>query len=113
MVAGFDKRKDFATLIEAAIDICRERSDLVFMFVGGGPDWELLRSRVPQSMINNQIIFTGKRTDVESVIQIFDIGLLITFYEGISNSIIEYMALGKPVIATDGGGTSEIIIRRI
>ena len=29
--------------------------------------------------------------------------------EGISNSIIEYMALGKPVIATDGGGTSEII----
>jgi glycosyltransferase involved in cell wall biosynthesis len=38
-----------------------------------------------------------------------DIGVLITFYEGISNSIIEYMAMGIPVIATDGGGTVELV----
>ena len=38
-----------------------------------------------------------------------DICLLSTFTEGISNSIMEYMALGKPVIATDGGGTKEIV----
>ena len=39
-----------------------------------------------------------------------DICILSTFTEGISNSILEYMALGKPVIATRGGGTSEIVI---
>jgi glycosyltransferase involved in cell wall biosynthesis len=39
-----------------------------------------------------------------------DIGVLATFTEGISNSILEYMALGKPVVATSGGGTNEIVI---
>jgi len=38
-----------------------------------------------------------------------DIGILATFTEGISNSIVEYMALGKPVVATSGGGTNEIV----
>ncbi len=110
MIAGFDGRKDFGTLINAAIKICSERKDLVFLLIGGGPDWESLKSRVPDDLINKQIVLTGKRSDVESIIQIFDIGMLITFYEGISNAIIEYMALGKPVIATNGGGTSELVI---
>ena len=51
--------------------------------------------------------------DVESIINIFNIGILLTkediHGEGISNSILEYMALGKPVIATDGGGTVELV----
>jgi glycosyltransferase involved in cell wall biosynthesis len=54
------------------------------------------------------------RSDVESIINAFDIGILLTDLErhgeGISNSIMEYMAAGKPVIATDGGGTREIVI---
>ena len=46
---------------------------------------------------------------------IFDVGILLTNSmehrgEGISNSIIEYMALAKPVVATRGGGTNEVVI---
>jgi glycosyltransferase involved in cell wall biosynthesis len=63
---------------------------------------------------SKRIIFTGIRNDVESIVTIFDIGILLTDLEkhgeGISNSIMEYMALGKPVIATDGGGTKELVI---
>jgi glycosyltransferase involved in cell wall biosynthesis len=51
----------------------------------------------------------GKRSDVESLVNAMDICVLSTFTEGISNSILEYMALGKPVIASYGGGTNEII----
>jgi glycosyltransferase involved in cell wall biosynthesis len=36
--------------------------------------------------------------------------VLSTFSEGISNSVLEYMALGKPVIATSGGGTGELVL---
>ena len=57
----------------------------------------------------NQILFLGLRSDIESILQIIDAGLLITPCEGISNSIIEYMASGKPVIATVGGGTGELV----
>ena len=55
------------------------------------------------------------RKDVFGYISyIFNVGVLLTnskiINEGISNSIIEYMALAKPVIATNGGGTNEIVI---
>ena len=109
MVAGFDNRKDFGTLINAAIKICAVRKDLIFLLIGTGPELESLKARVPDELLTRQIIFTGQRSDVESILQIVDIGMLITFYEGLSNAIIEYMAMGKAVIATDGGGTAELI----
>ncbi len=54
--------------------------------------------------------FLGKRTGIESYVNAMDICVLSTFTEGFSNAIIEYMALGKPVIATSGGGTPELVI---
>ena len=39
-----------------------------------------------------------------------NIGVLTTITEGISNAIMEFMALGKPVIASEGGGTKELIV---
>jgi glycosyltransferase involved in cell wall biosynthesis len=108
MVARFDETKDYGILISAAIKLCTKRKDLVFLLVGSGSPLEELKARVPAAL-ERQIIFTGRRNDVESVLQIVDICLLITYYEGLSNSIIEYMAMGKPVIATDGGGTAELV----
>jgi glycosyltransferase involved in cell wall biosynthesis len=109
MTAGFDDRKDYATLIKAAIKICEDRNDLIFLLIGQGPLLESLKMSVPQRLLNTQIIFTGSRSDIESILQIVDIGLLITYYEGVSNALIEYMAMGKPVIATEGGGTVELV----
>ena len=43
------------------------------------------------------------------MVNVFDIGVLATHGEGISNSIMEYMALGKPVVASEGGGTCELV----
>jgi glycosyltransferase involved in cell wall biosynthesis len=51
----------------------------------------------------------GELSGVESLVNIMDICVLSTFTEGVSNSILEYMALGKPVVATAGGGTNEIV----
>jgi glycosyltransferase involved in cell wall biosynthesis len=59
-----------------------------------------------------RILFLGQQSHVESIMNICDIGILITdknHNEGISNAILEYYALSKPVIATYGGGTQEII----
>jgi len=113
MVAQFDSgRKDYGTLIEAAKALMASNDTLRFIFVGEGPDFDKIKGRVPDSLLN-KIIFSGKRSDVESIVNIFDVGVLLTntnlHGEGISNSIIEYMALGKPVIATRSGGTNEIV----
>jgi len=81
--------------------------------IGDGTNFNEIKSEIPISLLN-KIVFLGKRSNVESIINIFDIGILLTnskvHGEGISNSIIEYMALSKPVIATCGGGTNEVII---
>ncbi|HAQ61802.1 TPA: hypothetical protein DCR49_07390 [Candidatus Delongbacteria bacterium] len=106
MVAGFRYHKDYGSLIQAAKIIISKRDDVSFIFVGDGPTLEESKN---SSKDFNKIIFTGRQSDVESIINIFDIGILSTYTEGISNSIMEYMALNKPVIATDGGGTKEIV----
>ena len=111
MVALFKARKDYESLISAAGKILEERNDVSFICVGNGPNYDKIKGMAEN---RERIIFTGKRDDVESIINIFDIGVLLTDLEkhgeGISNSIMEYMALGKPVIATRGGGTVELVI---
>jgi len=112
MVAGFDKRKDFAMLINVAKRMTLQNSNVRFVLVGGGEDLERLKALVPDSL-SSGIAFTGRSSDVESIINLFKVGVLLTndkyHGEGISNSILEYMAMGKPVIATKGGGTGELV----
>jgi len=112
MVAAFEARKDYKTFIDAAIVLLSFNEKFRFLLIGGGIDLNKIKSLVPPSL-STKIIFLGKRSNVESIINIFDVGILLTnakvHGEGISNSIIEYMALGKPVIATRGGGTNEVV----
>lgn len=113
MVAAFEIRKDYKTLIKAAATLIPLHDNLRFILVGGGAGLEEIKNSVPASLLN-KIIFLGKKSNVESIINIFAVGILLTnskvHGEGISNSIIEYMALGKPVISTRGGGTNEVVI---
>lgn len=113
MVAAFEERKDYKSLIKAAITLISQNDNIRFILIGDGADFNEIKSRVPVSLLS-KIIFLGKRSDIESIVNIFDVGILLTntkvHGEGISNSIIEYMALGKPVIATRGGGTNEVVI---
>jgi len=113
MVAAFENRKDYSTLIKAAIPLVLKYPNIRFVLVGGGANLAGIKNMVPDNQMKN-FLFTGKRNDVEKLINVFDIGVLLTnsavHGEGISNSIIEYMALSKPVIATTGGGTNEVVI---
>jgi glycosyltransferase involved in cell wall biosynthesis len=107
MVAEFNRYKDYPTFIAAARIITRKRQDVFFVAVGDG---ETLREAKAAAEGIPTVSFLGKRKDVEDIISTFDVGVLCTFVEGLSNSIMEYMALGKPVVATIGGGTPELVV---
>ncbi len=109
MVASFNKWKDHETMIKAAVELCDRNKKFILLLVGDGPEKKSIESQVPPNLLNTQIYFLGSRNDVESILAISDVGLLITPCEGLSNSIIEYMASGKPVIASEGGGTGELV----
>ena len=113
MVANFTDNKDYISYVTAAQSVIDKRKDILFLAVGDGVNLEKIKLMVSEKYSDN-IKFLGRQTDIESIVSTFDIGVLITNQdrhgEGISNSIMEYMALGKPVIATDSGGTCEILI---
>jgi len=109
MVASFIKFKDYDLFIDIAKKLSLLRNDVSFLAVGKGYNFENIKQRVNDEAISN-IIFTGKISNVEHLVNVCDIGVLFSpLGEGISNAIIEYMALGKPVIANDAGGTKEIV----
>ena len=108
MVGSFSEKKDYRTFVGAAQMLLEERKDITFVAVGDGIFFDSVKNRVKPEY-NDYFRFTGQQKRVLNVVNIFDIGVLATFTEGISNSIMEYMALRKPVVATDCSGNREIV----
>lgn len=110
MVANITDLKDYSTFINAAAIISKKRDDTVFLAVGTGNKINETKNLVTELKLDQQFIFMEEHNQIERIIKTFDVGVLSSFSEGMSNSIMEYMALAKPVVATDSGGTREIII---
>ncbi|HPR73344.1 MAG TPA: glycosyltransferase [Bacteroidales bacterium] len=108
MVASFWQQKDYPTFFAAAQILLRKRSDLTFLAVGTGTDSRKAMDYIDSELLANFRLM-GKQSNVETIISTMDVCVLATFTEGTSNAILEYMAMGKPVVATAGGGTTEII----
>lgn len=109
MVATFSEFKDYKTYYKAASIILKNRKDITFLAIGSNTDSTDSHNLIPLDF-KQYFRLLGKKNHIESYINVMDVCVLSTFSEGISNSILEYMALGKPVIASSGGGTSEIVL---
>jgi glycosyltransferase involved in cell wall biosynthesis len=112
MVANFNERKDYETPIKAVLKLLRKGKDVVFIAVGDGSGMQEVKSLIGDKY-RRKFFFVGRQKNIKQYVKIFDIGLLTTntkvHAEGMANSIMEYMAMGKPVIATDTGGNRELI----
>ncbi|MFW6042741.1 MAG: glycosyltransferase family 4 protein [Marinilabiliaceae bacterium] len=108
MVATIDWRKNFPMFIRSALELLKVRDDVIFLMVGDGPDREKIRRMIPAGK-GNHFVFTGKISNVEETISIFDVGVLASYGEGTSNSLLEYMLLEKPVVVTDVPGITEVV----
>jgi len=112
MIAAFEERKDQETLVRAAAKIQEQTDKVRILFLGEGQLKKPMEELADSLKVKN-VLFLGRITDVEDHIQIFNAGVLATnntvHGEGISNALIECMAMAKPVIGTKGGGTNELI----
>jgi glycosyltransferase involved in cell wall biosynthesis len=80
--------------------------------VGGGPLLAHFRSLYGGGDTGKNVIFAGDVTDVVPYLKAMDVGCLISQYEGFSNSVLENMAMGLPMIVTNVGGNAEAVIHR-
>jgi glycosyltransferase involved in cell wall biosynthesis len=109
MLASYHRFKNYDLFVEVANEVSKIRNDIIFVSAGGGPDLDRIKQLVRAKKVEN-IKLLGLQKKVESLIMASDIGVLFSnMNEGISNAIMEFMALKKPVIATDSPGNDEIV----
>jgi len=101
------KRVDI--LLDAFAQVAGLYPDLRLVLAGDGEDKPQLEAYAQSLGIPNKVIWTGFRRDVPRILAAIDIYVQTSSNEGLSLSILEAMAAGKPVIATDAGGNSEVI----
>jgi len=95
--------------IKSAFVVSKKFPQTKFMIVGEGPQRRALETLVERLGIKDRVIFAGGAAEVFPYLSAFDIGVLSSSSEGFSNSILEYMLAGLPVVATRVGGNPEII----
>lgn len=106
-VGRFAFPKDFATLVEA---LAATRADYRAAFVGEGPLLPEIAAAIRQRGLTERIDALGNRDDVPDVLASADVFVLSSRSEGFPVSILEAMAAGLPVVATDVGGVAESVI---
>ena len=86
------------------------RDDVHLLVIGDGPQRDRLRRYRDQCRIRDKVHFLGERGDVPRFLPHFDVLWSTSGYEGQSNVILEAMAAGVPVVATDIPGTRELVV---
>lgn len=104
IVARLDPIKDHQTLFQAFMLVQNKVPEARLIIVGDGPERETLENNVSKG-----ILLTGNRTDIPDVLRAFDLFVLSSLNEGVSNTILEAMASGIPIVATRVGGNIEIV----
>jgi glycosyltransferase involved in cell wall biosynthesis len=108
-VANFRPQKGHEFLLRAAVRVRESVPDVRFVLVGQGPLEATLRRRVTELGLGATVVFAGWRPDAVRVASAFDLAVLPSLHEGLAIALIEAMALGRPVVATNADGLNEVV----
>lgn len=109
-VAHLSPEKGHTTLLEAAARLVPRFPEATYVLVGEGELESTLRKQARTLAIEKQVVFTGFRPDSEGLMKQFDVFCLPSLSEGLSSAILAAMASRLPVVATDVGGTPELVL---
>ncbi|ETW99320.1 MAG: hypothetical protein ETSY1_15450 [Candidatus Entotheonella factor] len=96
-------------LLRAAQSLMRDEPKLRLAIVGAGELRQTLEAQAVDLGIAEHVRFTGFRRDALSLMREFEIFVLPSYLEGLGTSVLDAMALGKPVVATQAGGIPEAV----
>ena len=108
-VANLVPYKDYFTIIECLSNLKLKGYNFYYYIIGDGPMKMEVMNFIKSKNLENEIIILGRITDVEKYLMKADIFIHSSKGEGCSNAILEAMFAGLPVIASNTGGTPEII----
>jgi glycosyltransferase involved in cell wall biosynthesis len=102
-------RKGVEEFLRAMALVCAQNPAVDTVVVGEVDLDAELRGMVERSGLGAHLHLIGRRSDMPEVLSAFDVFVLSSHDEGMSNAILEAMAMEKPVVATDVGGTGEVV----
>jgi len=104
------EQKGLKYFIEAAANVCAITSDVKFIIAGDGPLREELEALAESLGLSKRLFFIGYQSEIPLIVSCYDVYLMTSLWEGLPLSLIEALALGKPVVATDVGGNAEVVL---
>jgi sugar transferase (PEP-CTERM/EpsH1 system associated) len=110
IVARLSPEKQHSVLLDAMGLLGGTASTSVLVVVGGGPIRAQLEAQAVEAGISDRVFFLGERRDVPRLLKLFDVFVLSSRLEGLSLTLLEAMAAGLPVVATDVGGNAEVVV---
>lgn len=110
-IGRLDPVKDFGTLIAAFSKMATRKPGDRLWIVGSGPERARLEAKIADLGLGAVVRVLGERRDVAAVMKAADCYVQPSIYEGMSNTIVEAMACGIPVVASDVGGNPDVVGR--
>ena len=112
-VGRLEPQKNYDLLLEVFAELNKNNKNIFLLIAGDGSLKTHLESRTNQLNIEGSCRLPGHQSDISLIHHALDIYVQSSDYEGTANSVLEAMALETPLIATDVGGTSELIRDKI
>ena len=109
-VAALVPHKGQQFLIEAAAKVVSQLPDTRFVILGTGELERKLRRQIKHLQLDRHVLLAGFRPDVLSLQKGFDLLVLSSITEGLGTTLLDAMALGRPIVATRTGGIPEVVV---
>jgi glycosyltransferase involved in cell wall biosynthesis len=112
-VGRLSEQKGYADIVPAISPITQEFPDVKFLWVGEGEEKENLLRKIEEYGVEDKVLFLGYRSDVPRLLKAANIFVFPTHFEGLPFSLIEAIANGLPIIASDASSIPEIIENKV
>lgn len=109
MIAELNKNKNHIQIINAMELLKEKYPNIKVLCIGDGAMMNKLKDQISSKYLHKNIFMLGYREDVNKLINISDIGILMSHREGLPRNIMEFMACGRKVIATNIRGCRDLV----
>jgi len=109
IVANLRPVKNLEVFIAASARLTETHRKVRFIIAGEGPDRAHLEKRIRNLGLAETVELRGRVDDIPSFLETLDVAVLCSSSESLPTVVIEYMAAGRPIVATNVGGVSELI----
>ena len=108
-LAPLRPEKDLATFLRAAAAVSAVAPEARFLLIGDGSERQKLESLAEDLGLSGRVLFLGDRNDVPDLLAALDVCVLSSLTESFPNAVLEAMAMGRAVVATNVGGIPELV----